>query len=440
MPGRRFGYHLGMPGAPLRGTLAAVALAAVALAAVAAGCDGDEPGDSGAPPSTGGPPPATAPAPLLGVVSPPDGSAPVLTRLDPRSLEPRGPSLELGEYHDAWSFSPDGSQVALGMGGPGRETCGAGICIVDAESMKVRADVEAPVAAEAVAWLTPRRVAAVLQSGELVVADAHSGRTLKRASLTAGPVLSPPVALWRGRLVALVAGADGAAQIVTADAQGTVRSAKLSGIGLRAGPELPPPRPALSVDPRRPRALVVGAGAPAAEVDLRSMRVRRHPLPAPASGAAPDGPRSSTRHAVWLGRDLVAVAGEDVVGASGGERRLPAGVQLVDTHTWRARLLEPRASRARLADGRLVVHTQPPSAEGVGLRLYTGDGARLEHHLLGGAALDVQVAGPFAYALAGDSVHVVDITSAEVVRRPDAGRAEGLELLGSRLGTGGHAG
>ena len=39
----------------------------------------------------------------------------VLTRLDPLSLRPSGPRVTLPEYHDAWSFSPDRSQLALGI-------------------------------------------------------------------------------------------------------------------------------------------------------------------------------------------------------------------------------------------------------------------------------------------------------------------------------------
>lgn len=72
-------------------------------------------------------------AAVVGVLSPFNGSAATLARLDPVSLRPAGPRVLLGEYHDAWGFSPDGSQVALGNGGQGR-VCGRGVCVVEARS------------------------------------------------------------------------------------------------------------------------------------------------------------------------------------------------------------------------------------------------------------------------------------------------------------------
>ena len=108
-------------------------------------------------------------AALIGVLSPFDGSAATLARLDPVSLRPAGPRVRLGEYHDAWAFSPDGSQLALGNGGQGR-VCGRGVCVVDAGDMAVTSDIDTPIAVEALAWVRPRRVVAVLQLGGIVVA------------------------------------------------------------------------------------------------------------------------------------------------------------------------------------------------------------------------------------------------------------------------------
>jgi hypothetical protein len=378
------------------------------------------------------------------VVAGEDGTALALTRVDPISLEPRSRAVRLGEYHDAWSFSPDGSQLALGMGGPGRDVCGAGICIVDLASMKVRTDVEAPIAAEAVAWLTPRRVVGILQSGEAVVADPATGRTLHRLRIADGPQLSPPVSLWRNRLVALVQSAAGAVQLVVVDDAGRVRTAELAEIRLGAEPHLPPDRAGLAVDPGRDRALVFAAGAPAAEVDLATMQVDYHPLAGLPDSAAPsDGARSSVRHAVWLGNDRVAVFGEDAAGNPSSVRRLPAGVRVVDTHAWAARTVHPRASRARLVGGRLLVYTQLPSAQrpaGVGLRVYGLDGKRLVRHHFDDEALDVQVAGAFAYARSRRELHVVRVRSGERVRELRARTGSGIELLGTRFGAGGHAG
>src|SRR4051794_28791690 len=104
---------------------------------------------------------ATSP---VAVFSPFDGGARTLAPLAPHSLRPAVPRVRLPEYHDNWSFSPDGSRVALGMGGAG-DICGRGICIVDVRSMSIAAQIHAPTAVEAVAWLRPRRIVGVLQTG-----------------------------------------------------------------------------------------------------------------------------------------------------------------------------------------------------------------------------------------------------------------------------------
>src|SRR5215210_488450 len=122
-------------------------------------------------------------AALLGILAPVNGDGPPLAQLDPVSLRPTGARVRLGEYHDAWSFSPDGSHLALGMGGQGR-VCGRGICLVDVRDMTVSGDIETPIAVEALAWVRPRRIIAVLQLGGVVVADPATGAIVHRTELS----------------------------------------------------------------------------------------------------------------------------------------------------------------------------------------------------------------------------------------------------------------
>jgi len=137
----------------MTGAAAAAAVIVVIVVVAADGSGESKPGTSGGAKrslSARGqerPLPARAP---VGIVSR------TLARLDPLSLKPLAPRLRLGEYHDTWSFSPDRSRLALGMGGVGR-ICGAGICIVDLASMRIIEHVEAPIAAEAVGWVSRRR-------------------------------------------------------------------------------------------------------------------------------------------------------------------------------------------------------------------------------------------------------------------------------------------
>jgi hypothetical protein len=136
------------------------------------------------------------------VFSPFDGGAQTFARLAPSSLRVTGPSVRLGEYHDNWSFAPDGSRLALGMGGAS-DVCGRGICIVDVRSMTIASQIDAPIAVEAVAWLRPRRVVGVLQRGEILVGDPVTGTVLERRDLPF-QTYYPPAALTSAGLAVLM--------------------------------------------------------------------------------------------------------------------------------------------------------------------------------------------------------------------------------------------
>jgi hypothetical protein len=134
---------------------------------------------------------AAAATPPVAVFSPIDGSARTLARLAPHSLRPAAPRVRLPEYHDNWSFSPDGSRVALGMGGAG-DSCGRGICIVDVRSMTIVAQIPAPTAVQAVAWLRARRIVGVLQTGGIIVGDPVTGTVVQRRASRTTPTTPRP--------------------------------------------------------------------------------------------------------------------------------------------------------------------------------------------------------------------------------------------------------
>ncbi len=328
-----------------------------------------------------------------------------LARLDPLTLEPRRPHRRLGEYHDGWSLSPERSRVALGMGSPGQPTCGAGLCLIDLASMRIVGDIDAPVAAEAVGWVSSRRIAAVLQSGQVLVFDPRTEETLRQRSFPSS-VYGPPTALSSGTFVTLLGGGrlNGPATLVAVDRAGRIRAAELPRLRVGGVPARLD-RAGLAVDRLGHRAFVFAAGAPAAEVDLRTMRVRYHRL-RDGSAAAPAPNRSfrDQQCAVWLGGGQVAVAGD--------------GVQLVDTGTWAATTLSRQATAVRFSAGRLLAYRgrfSEPRRQGVGLRVYTRSG-RLLARRFGTQLLDVQVAGRYAYVL-GRQVRIVDPRSGKLVHR-----------------------
>ena len=374
---------------------AAVVLAVMAVAAAAEG--------------------AVARAPI-GVLSPVNGDAPTLAHLNPLTLRPAGPRLRLGEFHDAWSVSPDRSQIALGMGGAS-PTCGRGICIVELGTMRIASYIAAPVAVEAAAWLRPRRIVAVLQRGGIVVADPVTGTIVRRQPLPFNAYAPPSARIPGGGFAVLMDGRPPG--LVVTDAEGRVRVAALRRFpGARGAP-------GLAVDRRGMRAFAVAAGAQVAEVDLRTMRVRYRRVALPRPRRAPPGRVLFTyRDALWLGRGLVAVSGTDQlnrpIGALGVGETFPAGVHLIDTRDWSTRTVQGRAGRALRAAGRLLVYTPDLPTPGVGLRVYSLDGRRLVSHLLGTQGLDVELAGDRAYAYRGTgrsrALHVLRARSGTLIR------------------------
>ena len=362
----------------------------------------------------------------------------MLSRLDPLTLRPFGRRVQVGEFHDAWSFSPDRSRVALGISAPG-PTARVGIRVVDLAGMRVLRNIETGIAATALAWLAPDRLAAVLLSGDVVVVDPTSGATIRRWELTsATPFSFAKSARAPGMLVALLAGDGrlGAARLVLVDRGGTrLRTIRLRrivvGETFTPGKELLRIQDAgLAVAPRRKRAFVAGARWLAA-VDLVTGAVTYHRLP----GGAAAGSRVSRRDAEWLGQGLLSVFGQDFVGRGEARdlRQVPYGVRVVDTRRWSTRTAAPRATHARRAGRRLLIHATGQTfgrpAAGVGLALHTLPGRRLRH-LFEREAMEVEVAGRYAYTLNSRVLRIVAIGSGKVVhksRRPS--RVEEIELI-----------
>lgn len=379
--------------------------------------------------------------PLLGLLQAANSSV-SLARLNPLSLRPVSRQVELGEYHDAWSLSPDASQLALGVSSgesvlnPSRRLRGRiGIYIVDLGAMKLVKEIETGIAAEALGWLAPRRLVAGLQRGGTVVVDPLTGRILRRWPGFSFPDLSARIGNALVMLfpdLPLTTVVSATPRLAVVDAQRRLRSVRLKRIQLsvrsRNGTYYYTDRAGLAVDPARARAYVFAADAPVAQVDLRTMRVSYHrvdPLflrPGELQGSEARPKKavlSRERRALWLGRGNVVVFGRDFVTARGRrEALIPAGAVLVNTTKWRWRTLDRSAAGAAFAAGRLVVYRPGwyPAA-GVGLRAYTLTGRRTFYFFKGKRVFDVQVAADFAYVRTPSAVYVVDVRSGKVVNK-----------------------
>jgi hypothetical protein len=343
-----------------------------------------------------------------------------LAWLDPASLHPREPIVQIGEYHYTWSYSPDGSQLAVGISAPGA-TGRVGIRIVDVERMRVVHDVETGIAAEALAWLTPTRLVAVTLQGDALLVEPSSGQILRRTPLPLRLQCVPSpqqTGLTQGELVVLLAeSVDVAPQVAALDAMGSVRTAVLTGVRVGSRRTGWCERAGLAVDSTRERAFVIAAGPSLAEVDLRSMAVQHREIAGLVSGP-PDA--TKVRRALWLGDERLAVFGEDLTAGQG----LPAGVTLIDTGRGTAQVLQRNASTARLVGSTLLAY-----GGSLGLRGYSIRGEPT-FHLLGSAYVrEVEVWGQFAYARTADTVSIVDPASGVLVRNVNGVAPGGFFLL-----------
>ena len=361
-------------------------------------------------------PAAQEPQPLLGLFARDGGS--FLARVDRDTLGPTGARAVLRPDQGPWAFSPDRTRVAIAhLATPPL------ISVVDVDRMRLVRDLPTHGGTDVVAWLSPDRIA-WLEFHRVVVADPTTGATVRTTPLALAPLRA---GFLPGALVLLLAPENriGQARLAVVDDSGRVRTVRLrrtrASAFLTGGRER---HPGLAVDPAGRRAYVVGAGEPAASVDLRTLRVAYHSLGSArrlAKGAI-DGP---TRRALWLGNGLLAVTGEDgrirrtTRGEATNVSSEPAGVAIVDVRTWRAVRLDGDATHVALAGDRLLGYgTSLRSGQniGAGLDVYAPGGRRVGHLFARRAVWSVEALGDRAVVGLGDFPQLVDLSTLSVVR------------------------
>jgi hypothetical protein len=394
---------------------------------------------------------------LLGLMWREEGGE--LVRFDPRSLEPLpGGRLPLkGAW--PWAYSPSGSQLALAS----CDEAGAALHFADVKRLRLVGEAleVGPGCVAALAWSLGERLLVVGDDPPTGRAWAAVVDPLARDVLREDRLSGTIVGAEQSAegLVVLLAppGSIGPVRFVLVSPEGDLRSVLLA--RTQAGREFEQPakavvgelrperqrEPALALDPDGQRAFVVGAGEPVAEVDLASLEVAYHELGRPVSllerflgwidpVAEAKGPITGpTRVGIFVGEGLLAVSGSDARGSidrEGVYRQTsePAGLELVDTHEWTLRTLDPEATFVASSAGTLLAYGAVTDAEGsstitetmsgAGLKAYGLDGGELFHLFGEEPILDVQTAGPYAYVgPAADRVlHVVDLRFGRVIR------------------------
>lgn len=116
---------------------------------------------------------AAADPPLLAVVQARPTADAALARIEARTLKTIPPTrVSLGRNTGGWSFSPDGSKLAIGS------WSALGLRIVDTRTLRVLRDVSTPNGSISfAAWLTPRKIVGWEGIGSFAV-DAVAGKLL----------------------------------------------------------------------------------------------------------------------------------------------------------------------------------------------------------------------------------------------------------------------
>jgi hypothetical protein len=391
---------------------------------------------------------SATPIPQLGLVHGPLGSS--LVRIDPQTLRARsGRRLDVGSYTFGWSFSPDGTRLALA--GDLDSLAIPAVLVVDTQRLlplgRIRLARSGWV--RATTWLPSGRLVAVVSvfmSGgvrtDVVTVDPSGPTVMKRQALS-GQVLR--VARSRDRLVVLLASADslGPARLAIVGPSGATRRVAVDRIRAGSerahgggGAEFSSSEPGLAVDPGGRSAFVVAAGGTVGEVDLLTHAIAYHHVgrrlssfdrrPALAPLAAAKSIEGPTRVARWLSGGLIAVSGGDYAvegtGARAHLRFTTAGLELIDTHTWTARTLGGGTDAFWPAGDLLVAATTTWSSElelprPAGLVVYGADRRERFRLYEGKRVWVIHADARRAYVRIDRRADVVDLASGRVVER-----------------------
>jgi hypothetical protein len=320
-----------------------------------------------------------------------------LVRYDPVRLVPSGSPIELGHFGQAWSISPDRRRFVAAAGW--RPAGGKPAAIAFVDLLDGRVEGTMVLAGElrrviATAWVRGRVLVVVSGSDSTTVYAVDPDRRVAvgQVELHGSVVLGERA---QSGLVLLLAAPDriGPVTLAVVDQRPRARRVVLERIsagttttGEGEARHMTIRRPALALGPSQLRAFVLGAGEPAASIDLRTLTTRYAPLrrPTAAQKRVVDG---AVRSAAALPDGRIAVWGFNY-GASGSV----VGLSLVDPRDWSQRRLDSSGGWYRVEGGLVFAR----GAGGVGLRIIRPSGAVVDLFRTGSVA-NVVVVGPRAF-------------------------------------------
>ena len=312
-----------------------------------------------------------------------------------------------------------------------------GLRLIDPETLTSIRDVPLPVAAVAVGWISPDRVAVLLQRGGVLLVDANQGTVVRRWRMSYRvPCERRRQAVTPHGVIFVVSTEEGAARMIRVSSSGALRTVSLPRVRTPSGAQMICASAAFAVDPSGDRAIVAGTRGPLAEVDLGSLAVRHHRGPSlrralgEATGCRRDRVCAGRRVAVWSGSTLL-LGGVNVSGRPGNRRptQAPLGVSAIDPATWSARRVDGSASdMAVTSDGTLLTF----GGRRRGLRAGSIGGG-LRWNALGAERIRTAgVAGNRVYALTEDmGSYVIDAATGSVSSTPSTPLGR-LDVLADR--------
>jgi hypothetical protein len=341
-----------------------------------------------------------------------------LVRVDATSLRPLSKRLALGGHAYAWSFSPDGRRLALGVDRV------HGVLIVDVRRMKAIGRIQTwSGGISTLAWVSPRRLIGWEPAG-LFMLDPLARKRLPSPESPGDTLLAMRAG---NRLVLLAGDAEGvgAARLAIVGGEGRVRVLRLDGIKVSGTMANEIQRPALVLGPGG-KAYVVGAGRdePVAKVDLEQPSVSYHEAKVGRSfltklrnwlepvAEAKEPLAGSWRAGLWLGNGKMAIWGYDAARVAPDRvETTPAGLSVIDTNDWTKQTIDPNVWHASFAGGTLLASYQRG-----GLTGFTPAGDR-RYHVFDGDRLGVVATFDSRAFVAFDRkpVHVLDAAKGRVL-------------------------
>jgi hypothetical protein len=372
---------------------------------------------------------AVSSAPLVVLV---DGAvASRLVALEPVTLDPRG-SLALPgtSFGREWARSPDRSHLALVPKPVERRER---LFVIDTRARpRVVVRMRLPHGDVCrLAWPQPRSIVVVLtrkaacysfvDEARMLVIDPRTTRMVARGRITGRAAIVATAPTPNGLAFLLQpAGRRGGPRLVLASTAGT-RVIRLPRLQTRPRPldkSLHGSAAGLAVEGDGTRAFVLDSNTRVIEVNLASAKVDVHRLTPYRSASAAKATSGAVVQALAPRPGVLALTG---IRRAGRRELEPAGLRLVDTHTWRSRLLDNEVTGIAVAETTILAF-QPSFDElggrtaAIGLRAYSIDGFKRFGILDGSPVVSAATDGRYAYVTGRGraGVLVVDLTDGRV--------------------------